>query len=99
MHATHEIWEGFLCEVFLSNLKGLAQSVQEKGYFRLTLATPLFVKDLRNPQFSNSGAKVVIMWGYTSGVNIYGAKVKKLILMLDKYVAFHGLRFKDDDDA
>ena len=49
-------------------------SLQEKCYFSLTLA-PLFVKDLINPQFLNSGARVVIMWGYTSGAKIYGVKV------------------------
>ena len=38
-------------------------SLQEERHFSLTLA-PLFVKDLRNPQFSNSGAKVVLMCGY-----------------------------------
>ena len=34
-----------------------------------------FVKDLENPQFPNSGAKMAIMWGYTCGAKIYGAKV------------------------
>jgi len=48
---------------------------QEKGHFSLTLA-PLFLKDLENPQFSNSGAKVEIMWGYENGVKISGAKVE-----------------------
>ena len=68
-------------------------TLPEKGHFSLTLA-PLFVKDLRNPQFSNRGAKVVIMWGYESGAKIYGAKVvfvKKLLLVLNWYVAFHGV--------
>ena len=68
-------------------------SLQGKRHFSPTLA-PLFVKDLRNPQFSNSGAKVVIMWGYESGAKIYGAKVvlvKRLIMMLNEYVAFHGV--------
>ena len=51
-----------------------ANSLQEKGHFSLTLA-PLFVKDLENPQFPNSGAKMVIMWGYACGAKIYGAKV------------------------
>ena len=49
---------------------------------------------MRNPQFSNSGAKVVIMWGYESSAKIYGAKVvlvKGLIMMLNEYVAFHGV--------
>ena len=62
--------------------------LQEKRHFSLTLA-PLFVKDLVNPQFSNSGAKMVIMWGYTSGAKIYGEKVvfvKKLNLVLNEYV-------------
>ena len=45
----------------------------ERGQFSITLA-PLFVKDLGNPQFSNSCAKEVIMLGYTSGANIYGVK-------------------------
>ena len=31
--------------------------------------------DLENPKFSNSGAKVVIMWGYTNGAKIYVVKV------------------------
>ena len=31
------------------------------------------VKDLGNTLFSNSSEKVVIMWGYPSGTNIYGA--------------------------
>ena len=56
---------------------------KEKEHFSLTLA-PLFVKDLVNPQFSISGAKVVIIWGYPSGAKIYGAKVvlvKTLILV------------------
>ena len=34
------------------------------------------MKDLENPQFSNSGAKVEIMCGYKSGVNIFVVKVK-----------------------
>ena len=66
---------------------------KEKEHFSLTLA-PLFVKDLVNPQFSNSGAKVVIMWGYTSGAKSYGAKVvlvKMLIMVLNEFVAFHGV--------
>ena len=66
---------------------------QEKGHFSSTFA-PLFVKDLENPQFSNSGAKVEIMWGYANGAKICGAKVelvKKLILVLNDYVAFHGV--------
>ena len=34
------------------------------------------------------------MWGYESGANIYGVKVvfvKKLILVLNGYMAFHGV--------
>ena len=34
------------------------------------------------------------MWGYESGAKIYGAKVvlaKRLIMMLNEYVAFHGV--------
>ena len=49
---------------------------------------------MENPQFPNSGAKMVIMWGYTSGAKIYGAKVvfvKNLILVLNEYVALHGV--------
>ena len=33
------------------------------------------MKDLGSLQFSNSGVKVEIMWGYASGANICGAKV------------------------
>ena len=65
----------------------------ERGQFSITLA-PLFVKDLGNPQFSNSGAKVVLLWGYACGAKIYGAKmmlVKTLILVLYEYVALHGV--------
>lgn len=40
------------------------------------ILAPLFVKDLENPQFSNTGAKVEIMWGYKCGAKIYGKKVK-----------------------
>ena len=67
--------------------------LQEKRHFGLTLA-PQFVKDLLNPEISNSGVKVVIMWGYENGAKIYRAKVmfvKKLILALNEYVAFHGV--------
>ena len=50
--------------------------------------------DLKNPKFSNSGAKVVIMWGYASGAKIYGAKVvfvEKWIFVLNEYVTFDGV--------
>ena len=49
---------------------------------------------MENPQFPNSGAKMVIMWGYACGAKIYGAKVvfvKKMILMLYEYVTLHGV--------
>ena len=49
---------------------------------------------LENPKFSNSGAKVVLLWGYECGAKIYGVKVvfvKKLILVLYEYVALHGV--------
>ena len=82
-------------------IKVLHVSLQEKRHFSLTLA-PLFVKDLRNPQFSNRGAKVVIMWGYENGAKIYGAKVvlvKRLIMMLNEYVAFHGVWCKPPNNS
>ena len=36
----------------------------------------LFVKDLENLQFSNSGVKVEILWEYKIGVKIYDVKVE-----------------------
>ena len=69
----------------LNQLHSLWHALQEKGDFSLTLA-PLFVKEWGNPQFSNSCSKVVIMLGYASGANIYGANkvfVKMLILLLN----------------
>lgn len=51
-----------------------------KEHFNLTL-TPLSVKDLVSHQFSNSGVKVEIMWGYESGAKFFGVKeefVKKI---------------------
>ena len=50
-------------------------ALQEEGSFSHTLA-PQFVKYLRNLYFSNSGAKVVIMWRYSSGAMFSGAKVE-----------------------
>ena len=64
----------------------ILSTLQEKGHFSFTLA-PLFVKDLGNLQFSNSGVKVERMWGYASGAKLFGAKVvfvKILIMVLSK---------------
>ena len=68
-------------------------SLQEKWHFSLTLASQ-FVQNFLNLEISNSGVKVVIMWGYESGAKIYCAKVvlvKRLIMMLNEYVGFHGV--------
>ena len=35
----------------------------------------MFLKGLENPPFSNSGVKELSMWGYVSGVKIFGEKV------------------------
>ena len=68
-------------------------SLQEKDHFIRILA-PLFVKDLENPQFLNSGAKLEILWGYKCGAKIYGVKVEfieNVTYGVNEYVAFHGV--------
>ena len=34
------------------------------------------MKNFKNAQFSNSGAKVETMWGYENGAKFYGVKVE-----------------------
>ena len=51
------------------------------------------MKDIENPHFSNSGAKVEIMWGYESGLKFYGVKMKFIenvnFIVIDVFAFFY----------